>query len=179
MSRIVQIFSTRFILLFWARCYASIQTLPWFSALLPKNFCGSNLNTTPSEKGSRLSTNSSSASPPSVIIWYISFSFFTITLSPVMNSPWRLVFRPLNSDFFSSLDDVILSSSSTRSIYCANFFLKATIEAKLGFMDLRADSLLSKSSFRALTFTLTSSSSLNVCSSHASQSSTLSRNPAI
>ena len=29
----------------------------------------------PSEKGSRESTSSSSASPPRVIIWYISFSF--------------------------------------------------------------------------------------------------------
>ena len=29
----------------------------------------------PSEKGSRESTSSSSASPPRVIIWYVSFSF--------------------------------------------------------------------------------------------------------
>ncbi len=36
--------------------------------------------TMPSEKGSRESTSSSSASPPSVIIWYISFSFSVIWL---------------------------------------------------------------------------------------------------
>jgi hypothetical protein len=38
------------------------------------------LKTMPSEKGSRESTSSSSASPPSVIIWYISFSLRVMTL---------------------------------------------------------------------------------------------------
>ena len=35
---------------------------------------GRTLKTIPSANGSRLSTNSSSASPPRVIIWYISFN---------------------------------------------------------------------------------------------------------
>jgi hypothetical protein len=36
---------------------------------------GITLKTMPSEKGSKLSTSSSSALPPIVIIWYISLSF--------------------------------------------------------------------------------------------------------
>ena len=47
-----------------------------------------------SEKGSRESTSSSSASPPRVIIWYISFSLRLMTLKPAMNSSSRLLRSP-------------------------------------------------------------------------------------
>ena len=40
------------------------------------------LNTMPSLNGSRVSTNSSSASPPSVIIWYISFNLLVMCEKP-------------------------------------------------------------------------------------------------
>lgn len=45
-----------------------------------------------SEKGSKESTSSSSASPPNVIIWYISFNFMLITVNPAMKSSNLLFF---------------------------------------------------------------------------------------
>lgn len=47
------------------------------------------LKTIPSENGSRLSTSSSSASPPRVIIWYISFRYSLIVPNPFMNMSSR------------------------------------------------------------------------------------------
>mmetsp|Transcript_15268 Transcript_15268/g.43486 ORF Transcript_15268/g.43486 Transcript_15268/m.43486 type:complete len:257 (-) Transcript_15268:3265-4035(-) len=84
-------------------------------------FGGRTLNTTPSENGSKESTNSSSASPPNVIIWYISLSFNVILANPAMNSS-NLFFRKSSS--FSRqvfLTSVAFSSSVSRSWYSDSF----------------------------------------------------------
>ena len=47
-----------------------------------------------SAKGSRESTSSNSASPPKVIIWYISFSLSEIAAKPAMNSSSRALRSP-------------------------------------------------------------------------------------
>lgn len=75
------------------------------------------LKTIPSENGSSESTSSSSASPPSVIIWYISFSLLVMTEKPAMNSLsrcWRSSSRYLRC---WSRAWVISSNSATRFRY--------------------------------------------------------------
>jgi len=60
---------------------------------------GMTLKTMPSEKGSRLSTSSSSALPPSVIIWYISLSLRVICVKPAM----KVSSRRLRSSSYAAL----------------------------------------------------------------------------
>jgi len=87
-------------------------------------FGGMTLNKIPSEKGSRLSTSSSSALPPIVIIWYISFKRNEMVLKPVMK-PSRRSERRSSCRFLAAsraLREVIRSvvraaCSSTRRRY--------------------------------------------------------------
>ena len=51
-------------------------------------------NATPSLNGSSESTSSNSASPPSVSIWYISFSWREMSEKPAMNSTSRCLRTP-------------------------------------------------------------------------------------
>ena len=74
----------------------------------------------PSEKGSKESTSSSSASPPSVIIWYISLSLYVITLNPAMNSSSLCLRKSSWYVRWPSLNSVIWSSSATRCRYSSS-----------------------------------------------------------
>ena len=76
----------------------------------------------PSEKGSRESTSSNSASPPSVIIWYISFSLPVMTAKPVMNSSSRCLRRSSWYLRCLSRTSVIWSSSATRARYSSSYW---------------------------------------------------------
>ena len=89
-----------------------------------------------SEKGSRESTSSSSASPPRVIIWYISFRRRLMQLKPAMNSSRRLLrtsscsrrtyhrdrqgLSPRELRACSSLsgERTLLNYSSSRQLFC-------------------------------------------------------------
>ncbi|KAL7350583.1 hypothetical protein ACKS0A_03022 [Histoplasma ohiense] len=68
-------------------------------------------NKMPSEKGSRESTSSSSALPPIVIIWYISFSRSEMVLNPSIKPVRRRERRVSRRDFALSR----LSSAVARS----------------------------------------------------------------
>ena len=76
-------------------------------------FGGLTLNTIPSMNGSSESTSSSSASPPRVIIWYISFSLSAMVLNPAMNSSSLLFLSPSYLPLTLSLVAVEASSSAT------------------------------------------------------------------
>lgn len=76
----------------------------------------------PSENGSRESTSSSSASPPSVIIWYISFSLLVMTENPAMNSSNRCLRSSSKYFLCWSRRSVILSSSPTLCRYSSSYY---------------------------------------------------------
>mmetsp|Transcript_13013 Transcript_13013/g.32437 ORF Transcript_13013/g.32437 Transcript_13013/m.32437 type:complete len:317 (-) Transcript_13013:1274-2224(-) len=96
---------------------------------------GRTLKMMPSVNGSRLSMSSSSASPPSVIIWYSSFSFSEMTLKPAMNS-CRRFFRSSSCDARCVSRSVVnVSRCSCLLMYSACFSLYASSALMSGFID--------------------------------------------
>lgn len=65
-------------------------------------FGGITLKRIPSEKGSRLSTNSNSALPPSVMSWYMDFRCEEMVVKPVMNCVSRRERRSVSRVFAES-----------------------------------------------------------------------------
>mmetsp|Transcript_37769 Transcript_37769/g.112193 ORF Transcript_37769/g.112193 Transcript_37769/m.112193 type:complete len:250 (-) Transcript_37769:2871-3620(-) len=102
----------------------------------------------PSLKGSSVSTSSSSASPPRVIIWYISFSFMEITEKPSMNSSRRCCRRPSRLRRASSRALCTSSYSPSFDLCSESARLKSSIEVRFGFMFL---TFASRASMRAST----------------------------
>ena len=78
------------------------------------------LKTIPSENGSSESMSSSSASPPSVIIWYICLSLWVMIVKPSMNSWWRCLRNSSSCLCCESRISVIWSSSDTRFRYASS-----------------------------------------------------------
>mmetsp|Transcript_13188 Transcript_13188/g.49311 ORF Transcript_13188/g.49311 Transcript_13188/m.49311 type:complete len:490 (-) Transcript_13188:1977-3446(-) len=121
-------------------------------------FGGRTLNTIPSANGSRESTSSSSASPPKVIIWYISFSLMEMTLKPDMNSSSRVALSVSYVPLALSRSSVTFLKSSARVRYSLSFSENASMEDMSGFMDASA-------SPSAVTFSLCASAeTVLICS---------------
>mmetsp|Transcript_1964 Transcript_1964/g.8240 ORF Transcript_1964/g.8240 Transcript_1964/m.8240 type:complete len:211 (-) Transcript_1964:893-1525(-) len=97
-------------------------------------------NTMPSAKGSMESTSSSSASPPRVIIWYISFSLSEMMLKPAMNSSSLFFLSSSNCARVSSRCSVTDLSSLLRSSYSPIFTRYASMELISGFISLSSSS---------------------------------------
>lgn len=76
---------------------------------------GLTLKTIPSLNGSKLSKSSNSASPPKVIIWYISFSFNVIIPKPPINISNRCPLKASYSFLVAFRSRVLASRSATRS----------------------------------------------------------------
>mmetsp|Transcript_98266 Transcript_98266/g.278261 ORF Transcript_98266/g.278261 Transcript_98266/m.278261 type:complete len:230 (+) Transcript_98266:560-1249(+) len=87
----------------------------------------------PSLKGSSVSTSSSSASPPRVIIWYISLSFMEITEKPSMNSSKRVCLSTSSWRRDSSRVACAASYSASRPLCSASARRNSSMEVRFGF----------------------------------------------
>mmetsp|Transcript_10739 Transcript_10739/g.28698 ORF Transcript_10739/g.28698 Transcript_10739/m.28698 type:complete len:219 (-) Transcript_10739:59-715(-) len=121
----------------------------------------------PSAKGSSVSTSSSSASPPRVIIWYISFSFMEMTEKPSMNCSRRCCRRPSRFRRDSSRALCTSSYSPSFDLCSPSARLNSSIEVRFGFMFL---TFASRASMRAST-----SARTTCCSSASLRSAAMAR----
>mmetsp|Transcript_93753 Transcript_93753/g.264718 ORF Transcript_93753/g.264718 Transcript_93753/m.264718 type:complete len:231 (-) Transcript_93753:3296-3988(-) len=122
-------------------------------------FGGLTLKLMPSLNGSSVSTSSSSASPPSVIIWYISFNFMEMMEKPSMNSSSRCC-RIASSLRRDSSRWACTASYSPRRVLCsASALRKSSIDERFGLRFLRLTSSVSMRASTSARTTLSSSAS--------------------
>mmetsp|Transcript_24402 Transcript_24402/g.76794 ORF Transcript_24402/g.76794 Transcript_24402/m.76794 type:complete len:216 (+) Transcript_24402:355-1002(+) len=122
---------------------------------------GRTLKTMPSLKGSSESTSSSSASPPSVIIWYISLRRSPIVLKPAMNSASRCLRSSSKRRRCSSRCSVTESNSARRARHSASRARYSASTVRLGDMSASASSSWATSAWSSLASSASSSASLS------------------